>query len=315
MRDPFVIWGPAILGVSGGRTSGKMLRRILDAHGGHLPTDVVPVFANTGLERPETLDFVDRMGREWGVPIVWVERVTAGVWREVTHATASRKGEPFRRLVLERRYLPHTGARFCTADLKIDPTVALARALGWADWTNVVGLRFDEPKRVASKREENNVEAVKRLCGDPTALPYENAMPLHAARVTKADVAAFWAAQPFDLGLEWWESNCTGCFLKGEAILERTERDHPGALAPFAEMEAMIGATFRKGRRYLDTIASARRPALPGLLDGDGDAGVSCACTDRRPKPRRPPCACGTRTRQHTLACVFARADAASEAA
>ena len=60
MRDPFVIWGPAILGVSGGRTSGKMLRRILDAHGGHLPTDVVPVFANTGLERPETLDFVDR---------------------------------------------------------------------------------------------------------------------------------------------------------------------------------------------------------------------------------------------------------------
>ena len=85
--------------------------------------------ADWGRAQLETLDFVDRMGREWGVPIVWVERVTAGVWREVTHATASRKGEPFRRLVLERRYLPHTGARFCTADLKIDPTVALARAL------------------------------------------------------------------------------------------------------------------------------------------------------------------------------------------
>lgn len=307
---PFVIWGPAIIGVSGGRTSGKMLRRILDAHGGRLPADVIPVFANTGKERVETLEFVDRMEREWRVPIVWVERTPGGGWREVSLATAARNGEPFRQLVWEKRYLPNTAARFCTGGLKVEPTIALARSLGWDEWTNVIGLRHDEPKRVAAKRDENNVEATRRLLGDPDALPYEHAMPLAAARVTKADVAAFWAAQPFDLGLEWWESNCDGCFLKGEAILERTERDRPGTLDWWAHVERSVGATFRKGRTYLNVIENARRPTLPGLLDEDGDAGVSCACTDRKPKPRRPHCTCGTRTRQHSLACIFARADA-----
>ena len=36
-----------------------MLKHIVDAHGGRLPDDIAVVFANTGMERPETLDFVD----------------------------------------------------------------------------------------------------------------------------------------------------------------------------------------------------------------------------------------------------------------
>jgi 3'-phosphoadenosine 5'-phosphosulfate sulfotransferase (PAPS reductase)/FAD synthetase len=57
--DPFHIEGPAVISFSGGRTSGLMLRRVLDAHGGTLPANVHVVFANTGLEREETLRFVD----------------------------------------------------------------------------------------------------------------------------------------------------------------------------------------------------------------------------------------------------------------
>ena len=48
MNDPFRIEGPAIINVSGGRTSALMLRRVLDAHGGALPDGVVAAFANTG---------------------------------------------------------------------------------------------------------------------------------------------------------------------------------------------------------------------------------------------------------------------------
>lgn len=47
MGNPYLIHGPAILSISGGRTSGFMLRQIIDAHGGKLPADVVPVFCNT----------------------------------------------------------------------------------------------------------------------------------------------------------------------------------------------------------------------------------------------------------------------------
>lgn len=49
--DPFRLDGPAIINVSGGRTSALMLRRILDAHGGALPGDAHAVFQNTGKER------------------------------------------------------------------------------------------------------------------------------------------------------------------------------------------------------------------------------------------------------------------------
>ena len=45
MTDPFTLTGPAVVSVSGGRTSALMLRRILDAHGGRLPRDVHAVYA------------------------------------------------------------------------------------------------------------------------------------------------------------------------------------------------------------------------------------------------------------------------------
>ena len=44
-----------VVNVSGSRSSGFMLRQVLDAHGGALPARCEAVFANTGRERPETL--------------------------------------------------------------------------------------------------------------------------------------------------------------------------------------------------------------------------------------------------------------------
>jgi hypothetical protein len=77
-------------------------------------------------------------------------------------------------------------------------------------------------------------------------------------------------------------------------------------------MEASIGATFVKGRRYLDVIASAQRPTLPGLeLDPETETPVACNCTDRRP-PRRWRCICGKHRkgeRGHTLLCMMVRED------
>ena len=64
MTDPFFLSEPSMVSFSGGRTSGYMLRRILDAHGGMLPDHAKVVFANTGKERPETLDFVQRCSDE-----------------------------------------------------------------------------------------------------------------------------------------------------------------------------------------------------------------------------------------------------------
>jgi 3'-phosphoadenosine 5'-phosphosulfate sulfotransferase (PAPS reductase)/FAD synthetase len=102
MKDsPYAITDPAIISFSGGRTSGYMLRHILDTHGGTLPDNIKVVFANTGKERQETLDFVHECGQRWNVAIVWVEYD----WDEphrtriVGHNSASRKGAPYEALI------------------------------------------------------------------------------------------------------------------------------------------------------------------------------------------------------------------------
>lgn len=62
-----------VINFSGGRSSAYMLYHILDAHDGKLPNSAVVCFANTGKERPETLDFVKECGERWNVPITWLE--------------------------------------------------------------------------------------------------------------------------------------------------------------------------------------------------------------------------------------------------
>ena len=72
--SPYRIARPAAISFSGGRSSGYMLKHVVDAYSGKLPDDVVVVvFANTGREMPATLDFVDECAKRWDVPITWVE--------------------------------------------------------------------------------------------------------------------------------------------------------------------------------------------------------------------------------------------------
>ena len=160
MTNPYNLAGPAIISFSGGRTSAYLLKQMIDAYGGTLPDDVVACFANTGKEMPQTLDFVRECGRQWAVDIVWLEYAPDGEpqrkFRRVDHATASRSGEPYEALLRERKYLPNPVTRFCTTSLKIRVMRDYARSLGWEHWTNAVGLRADESRRVAklnSQRE------------------------------------------------------------------------------------------------------------------------------------------------------------------
>ena len=71
-RKPYRVPRPAVISFSGGRTSAYMLKSIVDAYGGHLPDGIWVAFANTGMERHETLDFVDICSRAWGVEIFWL---------------------------------------------------------------------------------------------------------------------------------------------------------------------------------------------------------------------------------------------------
>jgi len=264
-RDPFLVEGPALISFSGGRTSGYMLRRVLDAG---LQPDVHIVFANTGKERLETLDFVRDCAVNWGVPVRWVERRETG-FVEVTHESASRNGEPFAALVTKRKFLPNPVTRFCTQELKIRVMRDFMKAQGFETWTNIVGIRADEPRRVARMRA-------------PHRDRWENEIPLADAGVTEADVLAFWKKQPFDLGLRTWEGNCDLCFLKGGLKKERIILERPDLATWWIEQEARMKATFRADSpsyaRMLDTVT--RQVRLPIAMAEEMDDLGDCVCHD-----------------------------------
>lgn len=278
-RNPYKIETPAVISFSGGRTSGYMLRKILDAFGGSLPEDVVVTFANTGKEREETLEFVEACSRHWGVEIIWLEYdgQAENKLRRVNFATASRKGEPYLELVRERGYLPNVVTRFCTADLKIKVMGRYMRtvmaSLGMPDepWTVAVGLRYDEPSRVA------------KIYG-PQKDRWENDAPLYHARVTKNDVMAFWAEQPFDLQLQSYEGNCDLCFLKGVHRRARIMYENPEAAQWWIDLERETGNLFIKPDREPGGYASLARkvrllPMIPELIEAEDDS-IDCNCTD-----------------------------------
>lgn len=149
-RNPYFLPdGNVQIAFSGGRSSAYMLHQILEANG-NLPERAVVTFQNTGREMPQTLDFVQECGDRWGVNIVWLEyRSEAPFFDHVSHNMASRDGEPFEALIRKRRFLPNQNARFCTTELKVRTAKRYLRSeLGWDYWTNAVGLRGDEPKRL-----------------------------------------------------------------------------------------------------------------------------------------------------------------------
>lgn len=232
--SPYLIQGPALISFSGGRTSAYMLKMILDAHGGALPDDVHVCFANTGKEREETLRFVYECSTRWNVPIVWLERDGKRDFEVVGYNSASRNGEPFAALIAEKRYLPNAVTRFCTSELKVRTMKAYALAQGWDHWVNIVGLRHDEPLRVARSRKPNKER-------------WTIVLPLDDAKVSNRDVRAFWREQEFDLQLLPFEGNCDACFLKARPKLYEVERTSPGTLDWWIDQEAKVSAAIANG--------------------------------------------------------------------
>ena len=279
--NPYKIEGPALISFSGGRTSAFMLKQIIDAHGGTLPDDIYVTFANTGKEMPETLDFVQACSEHWDVKVHWLELEMADerpVYRtkEVTYETASRDGKPFEALIGRRSYLPNPVARFCTAELKIRRMKDFMwKIKGYKHWDNVLGLRYDEPRRVSSSRNASDRER------------WGNLMPMYEAKHTVKDVLDFWQKANFDLTLpsidgQTLAGNCDLCFLKGRKTLTKLIKERPDLTTWWIAQENRIGegtgATFRSDRPpYVELLKEAENPVMDDMFEDDA---MSCFCHD-----------------------------------
>jgi 3'-phosphoadenosine 5'-phosphosulfate sulfotransferase (PAPS reductase)/FAD synthetase len=286
--DPFKIDGPAQIGLSGGRSSAKMLWELLRAHGGSLPSDAFVTFQNTSKEREETLVFVDAIAREWGVKVHWIE--FCGIypdlaWKVVDFASAARNGEVFDAVLLyyatyrfvekmEPPILPNVANRMCSDRMKIKAAEWFMRSQGFDEWDAYIGIRADEQRRHSRMMASNGKNRWDSVC------------PMFTAGITKADVNAFWKAQPFDLGIDSDMGNCDGCFLKHEDKLLRAFRAEPWRADWWIEKERQTGQLFRIDRANYKTMKwtaeqQAKHPQITIAHEAlEGESLADCFCGD-----------------------------------
>lgn len=335
-RDPFDFRreGETVYAISGGRTSAYGLYRLLMASGG-LPDNVALVFADTGEELPATYAFLNAIEGAWGVQIVRVARpagqpktayaqYAAGVGKSLDALGPTDFLLEDYRAGCERRGVEFSlfggRARWCSNNLKQRETERWCLANGWNSWLNVVGIRADEPPRVAKMRGKHVARPVYPAGGEtwmlgppPVGIPqdewcpsigrvdYDYDVPLADAGITSAEVLAFWRSQSFDLQIPSKCGNCHGCVLKSNHALVLVEIMTPGALDIWARRETYYSRRFRptrkddyaalmeqaeKVRRALtpqqlaSLINSADDEAARSMLPQDEQTALPCLCHD-----------------------------------
>lgn len=165
---------------------------------------VICLFANTGQENEETLRFVDRCDKEFGLNVVWVEAVVNDGRKGTTHKvvnfeTAARNGEPFE-AVIEKYGIPNKAYPHCTRELKLRPMRSYLKSIGWesGDYKTAIGIRCDEGDRINPSYKEHGL-----------IYPLVTDCPM-----TKPQINQWWSSQQFRLNLKGYEGNCKWCWKK-----------------------------------------------------------------------------------------------------
>lgn len=216
-----------VLSCSGGETSAYMVWWALSNWSDRYEMKVV--FANTGKEREETLNFVEQCSTVLGFNTIWVESVHnmqhgIGVCANiVSFETASRNGEPFEGMI-KKHGIPNIATPLCSRQLKARAIQAYLRSIGWSKYYTAIGIRADEFDRMAPDRK------AKRLI-----------YPLVTLGITKRDISLFWEKQPFRLQLQAYEGNCDLCFKKSRPKLEAVCSKRPDLANWWRTMEDRYG--------------------------------------------------------------------------
>jgi hypothetical protein len=222
---------------SGGETSAYMAHLLMekykDTH------EIVTLFANTGQEAEETLQFVDNCDKAFGLNVIWLEadvnpELGKGTQAKiVSFGLTSRNGEPFER-VIAKYGIPNPMNLHCTRELKITPMQNYLRSIGWRKNTyrTAIGIRVDELDRMRDDAESNGI-----------------IYPLIEWYIDKPAINRFWRDMPFRLNLKSWEGNCKTCWKKSDRKLFTIAKERPEWFNFFAEMERQYSMCKPEGKK------------------------------------------------------------------
>jgi hypothetical protein len=237
-----------LVSFSGGETSAFMAQWLKNHYREFGYENIVFVFANTGIERNQTLDFAERCDIKFGLKLNWVEALvylderkgTGYTITDFEHATRNthwrhRDDTPFEMII--RKYgIPNQAFPHCTRELKQAPIKTFGKVyFNGEKYDTAIGIRIDEADRMNEKAKE---------MGFIYPLISRNMIPY-----SKPMVNFYWRSMPFRLELKGYQGNCATCWKKADKKLYQTAKEDIEYFEFMAEMERKyprVGNEFTK---------------------------------------------------------------------
>lgn len=203
-----------VVSLSGGRTS---------AYLAHLMKERDPetefIFMDTGAEHPKTYEFIRNILKHWNIKLTCLRVIpNPEMNKPSTYEILStdRIGpdlKPWKRM-LKKYGHPYVGGAFCTDRMKTVPFIKYCdEQFGRGNYTTWLGMRADEPKRIAPK------PGIRYLA--------------EISDFEKQDVIEWWQGQPFDLEIQEHLGNCVFCIKKSLQKVALAAKDEPELAAKF----------------------------------------------------------------------------------
>jgi hypothetical protein len=225
-----------LVSFSGGETSAFMAQWLKNNYKRYGYENIVFVFANTGLENEQTLEFVERCDKHFGFDMQWVEAKIIHEYKKGTRfdftdfKNASRNGEPFEQMI-SKYGIPNQANPQCTRELKGAPIAAFGK-----EWFNsesyhtAIGIRKDEMDRMNDKAKQMGF-----------------IYPLISSKMiptSKPIINIYWRSMPFRLELKGYQGNCATCWKKADKKLYKIAQENPKAFEFMDRMEQKYGDFF-----------------------------------------------------------------------
>ncbi len=259
-----------LVSFSGGETSAFMAQWLNNHYERFGYENIVFVFANTGQENEQTLEFVHRCDKYFNLNIHYVE---ADVIHEPKKGTrfymtnfdnASRNGEPFEQII--KKYgIPNQAFPHCTRELKQAPIKAFGKQyFNGEKYDIAIGIRIDEIDRISPNANK---------MGFIYPLINKDMLP-----TSKLMVNFYWNAMSFRLELKGYQGNCVTCWKKADKKLYQIAQENPKSFEFMDKMEneyKRVGAEFIKDETANDrTFFRKNRSAKQILLEAQSWNGV-----------------------------------------
>jgi hypothetical protein len=199
-----------ICSFSGGETSGYMAKRLKEEY-----PDTVFIFANTGQENEETLEFVNECDKAFGLSVVWIEAVInpikgkGSTYRVTNFKDADRTGRIFDEM-MGVYGLPNPAFPHCSRETKTVPMTKWAND-NFDSYEMAIGIREDELDRINPNYKEKGLIY-------PLAFKWPT---------TKNEINRWWRDMPFRLNLKHYQGNCKWCYKKAFEKLAWIAKETP----------------------------------------------------------------------------------------